>query len=442
MGERDVGADLVEQRWPAVAASTIVAVLLIAPRTAAGLAFVLAALPFAWVGWRGLVPTSAASGLLAKAAMLFCGYMAFSIVLSVDRTEAIGKTLLFAGLAVAIAVAAAGYRRASAPQLLGLGRAAVTGFAIALAFLCIEETFDHVIKNNLYRAIPLLAPDAKHVSASEAGLVAAVYLTNRSIAFMVLALGPVLVIASMTLTGIWRTVALLGLPFVALHTAFASQHESSQLGLAAGAAILAAGLFRWRAAMWLVVAGWVAANALVVPAVQGLYATNLHVSSWLPFSAKARVILWNYTAEQVWRQPLLGVGLASTRRLDDRRAESAPTLPGHVFPQRTGPHAHNIYLQTWYELGLVGAVLLTALGLGLIAAIARLQEATRPYALATFAAAAAISASSWGLWQPWFMAMLAIAAILVVMADAITASSCDARTAAGPARSGGAAAPA
>lgn len=435
-----MGADLVEQRWPAIAVAATIAVLLIAPRAAAGLAFALAALPLAWSDPRSVVPKSPMAGLLPKAALLLGAYMAFSVVLSLDRLEAIGKTALFLGLAGAIALAVAGYDRAGQLRLQELGRAVVAAFAIALAFLLVEEASGHAIKNGLYKALPFLAPDAKHVRAVGDGLIGATYLTNRSIAMMVALLGPVLLMAHYVLHGAWRTAALSGLPVLAVLTALASQHESSQLGLAAAAAILGLGFVRWRAALWLVAAGWVAANALVVPVAQGLYAMNLHQASWLPYSAKARVILWNYTAEQVARHPLLGVGLVSTRVLDARRMASAPTRPGHVFPQRTGPHAHNIYLQTWYELGLVGALLLTALGLAVIGTIARLNEASRPYALATFAGVATIAAFSWGMWQPWFMALFAATAILVVIADAIVASRGDARAPAGPARGGGAAA--
>ena len=417
-----MGADLVEQRWPAIAIAAMVAILVIAPRAAAGLVFGLALLPLVWTDRRTLLPRAALEDLLPKAALLFGAYLLFSIALSLDRVEAIGKTALFLGLAGGVAVAAAGFSRADGPQLQDLGRAAVTAFAVALTFLLVEEASGHAIKNSLYRVLPFLAPDAKHVRSVGDGLVGATYLTNRSIAMMVAMLGPMMLMARHVLRGAWQAGALAGLPILALVTTLASQHESSQLGLAAAAAIVMLGIVKWRAALWLVAAGWVAANALVVPAVQGLYAMNLHHASWLPYSAKARVILWNYTAEQVSRRPLLGVGLVSTRLLDERRMASAPTLPGHVFPQRTGPHAHNVYLQTWYELGLAGAILLTALGLALIAAIARLNAATRPFALATFAGAATIAAFSWGMWQPWFMAMFAIAAILVVIADAIVAS--------------------
>lgn len=426
-----MGSDVIEQRGSTVAVAILVGVLLIAPRSAAGLVFALALVPLAWMQPRALLPLVSAAGALPKAALLFGGYMAISIVLSLDRIDALGKTVLFFGLAGAVAVAAAGFGRSDGSRLKDLGRAALTGFSLAIALLFLEEISGHAVKNGLYKVLPVLKPDAKHVSPVADGVVGAAYLTNRSIAMMTVMLGPMLLTAWHVLDGWARAAAMLGLPAIVLATALASQHESSQLGLIAAGAVLIVGLLRWRLAFWLVVVAWVAANALVVPAVKGLYAMNLHLAPSIPFSAKARVILWNYTAEQVPRHLLLGVGLSSTRVLDDRRSRNAPTLPGHVYPQRTGPHAHNIYLQTWYELGVVGVILFTTLGLALIAAMSRLADASRPYALATFTGTATIGAFSWGLWQPWFMAMFAVAALLVVLADAIARSGRRARRLAG-----------
>jgi O-antigen ligase len=85
-----------------------------------------------------------------------------------------------------------------------------------------------------------------------------------------------------------------------------------------------------------------------------------------------------------------------------------------VYPLRTGPHAHNVYLQTWYELGAIGAVLFMALGLGVLRSIAHVPTTLLPYALASFAAASIVGAFSWGMWQAWFMAGFGIAAVLTV----------------------------
>ena len=60
---------------------------------------------------------------------------------------------------------------------------------------------------------------------------------------------------------------------------------------------------------------------LVIPASFAAYLSGLHYASWLPPSARARVILWEYTAEQTLTNPFLGVGVGSnsdTRRTPER----------------------------------------------------------------------------------------------------------------------------
>jgi O-antigen ligase len=73
-------------------------------------------------------------------------------------------------------------------------------------------------------------------------------------------------------------------------------------------------------------------------------------------------------------------------------------------------HAHSVFLQTWFELGLVGATLLTLFGLALVQSIMALGAAVRPYALATFASTAVMAASSYGMWQYWYLAMFGLCA--------------------------------
>ena len=80
----------------------------------------------------------------------------------------------------------------------------------------------------------------------------------------------------------------------------------------------------------------------------------------------------------------------------------AVTVPVGFVP---AAHAHNIYLQTWYELGVCGAALLSIFGLGILLRIGQLPERTFAFGLATFASGAMLASSSSGLWQLWFLAM-------------------------------------
>jgi O-antigen ligase len=68
-----------------------------------------------------------------------------------------------------------------------------------------------------------------------------------------------------------------------------------------------------------------------------------------------------------------------------------------------------VYLQTWYELGLVGATLLLIAGVLCLRAISALPNAAYPFALATFAVCAAELATSWEIWQRWFFMLYILA---------------------------------
>jgi len=114
------------------------------------------------------------------------------------------------------------------------------------------------------------------------------------------------------------------------------------------------------------------------------------------------------------KAPLLGVGIESGKVRDARAQHQQP--PDHEYPRRTGTHSHNVYVQTWYELGGIGAVLLCALGLSILVAIRRLSDSRQSFALATFVTAAAMAAFSWGMWQPWFMASFGASAVLFMIA--------------------------
>ena len=83
---------------------------------------------------------------------------------------------------------------------------------------------------------------------------------------------------------------------------------------------------------------------------------------------------------------------------------------------KTGPHSHNEFLQTWYELGAVGAILMLATGGAVILSIGRLSPAIQPFMLAQFAAFFVMATFSWGMWQSWLMALPGLATLYAALA--------------------------
>jgi O-antigen ligase len=166
----------------------------------------------------------------------------------------------------------------------------------------------------------------------------------------------------------------------------------------------------------LILAGWLVASLLIVPIAATAYGAGLFKAGWIPETGRNRIILWAVTANEVRKAPYLGVGVGSTKELDEQAAPKAQKPADHTYPLRTGRHAHNVFMQTWYELGAAGALILSAIGVCAWLVLGRLEPNLQPYAFASFVCAAVIGAFSWGMWQTWFMAAYAIWALALALA--------------------------
>lgn len=123
------------------------------------------------------------------------------------------------------------------------------------------------------------------------------------------------------------------------------------------------------------------------------------------YSAAHRIEIWRLAGELVLEHPLLGIGMEGAR---------------HALTVREGLregalHPHNLFLQIWLELGLVGVVWLVGFLLYVHVRIGRMAIALRPFADATFAAALLVSCFAWGFWQSWWLSTLVVTAALFAL---------------------------
>ena len=131
------------------------------------------------------------------------------------------------------------------------------------------------------------------------------------------------------------------------------------------------------------------------------------------------MIIWEYTTERVLEHPWLGIGAASTPALREP-VELAEQPQGYVYPRNTGQHAHDLFLQTWYELGAVGAILIALAGAVVILRVSLLPPETQAFATAHFAVFMSIAAFAWGMWQTWLI--FAVGLSVVYLRAAISAA--------------------
>ena len=175
----------------------------------------------------------------------------------------------------------------------------------------------------------------------------------------------------------------------------------------------------WISRVWasrLLTTGWVLACVAVIPLALLAGRGHLDKVPWLHHSLQHRFIIWNYTAEETLKAPILGIGAYMTYVLGAERNKTAVKVPGEPYKKTLSRHAHNVYLQTWYELGAAGAALLMAVGIAVLGAIRRLTDRVQPFALATFATGATMISSSYGMWQTWYLALFALAAVALAVA--------------------------
>lgn len=190
-----------------------------------------------------------------------------------------------------------------------------------------------------------------------------------------------------------------------------SPHETSKVAIIGGVLTFLLSCLSARWTLRALGVAWVAACLLIVPASLLAHRMNLHNAPRLQASAQHRIIIWNYTAEQTLASPVIGVGADMTHILGPRLNLAAVNDPTERQQRMMSQHAHNLYLQTWYELGFVGAMLLLAIGVALLVRLARLDARSQPFAAAMFGSTALLVMFSYGMWQYWFMELFALAAV-------------------------------
>jgi O-antigen ligase len=355
--------------------------------------------------WRELLPYQTA----LAACLVFAAYVLLSSTWSADPLAGLGKAALLLGL---ILFTFAAVRAASALDNMTLSGAAIAfaaGALLGTLFIIVELLTHGIVTRTVVTWLPFLV-SRKHFDIS-GGVITQIHLAklDQNVNVAMFHLWPGL-LALMGLASTRRAIAIVGFFAVIAAVIALSKHDSSQVALIVSSLVVILG-WKWRTLVIRSLAVlWCAAFVLVIPANFAAYDNGLHFAEWLPKSARARIILWEYTSEQTLDHPLLGAGVDSTPRLtDQQKAMFGRERPeGFVYPRTMGHHAHSIFLQTWSELGAIGALLLAVAGAAVVLLIFFLPITAQPFAAGAFAAFAIVGAFAWGMWQSWFMCAVAL----------------------------------
>jgi hypothetical protein len=297
----------------------------------------------------------------------------------------------------------------------------LVGFCIGLLYLSIELISMQGIKRLLVHTSLMPDPSNKMYTFDDEGNVSIMnFELNRNIAVANLLLWPALLSTYHLFKPPLRRL-LMAVILVAIMTAtFLSVHETSKIALPMTLLVFVVAYLRPKLALLVTLAGFSAIICAVVPLSKYAHQTlQLENSPILQFSAKQRIQIWGSIASHVADAPIFGVGVRSTyamnsdQRATDKSVQSSPKMP---------THAHNVYLQTWFELGALGALLLMMSGLALLYFVSKLPTETLPFALAALSMGYFEIASSWDIWQRWFFATLAVSALYTVLASRLASA--------------------
>lgn len=208
---------------------------------------------------------------------------------------------------------------------------------------------------------------------------------------------------------------LVALGFFGVAVLAAGNHQSSQLALLCGALTYGLARLSLPNTVRLIAVTWCAATLAMPVLASTLIRTDTHNASWLFDFARARIIIWGETAKKIGQRPLLGHGVAATETIQ-KETPKPEWRPNEIYPRSTARHAHNAYLQIWFELGGAGGLLLCAFGLAVLDRVRRISPADQQLALAALAVVAGMIATSYGIWQLWLQASIAMAAVLSMAA--------------------------
>jgi O-antigen ligase len=383
-----------------------------------------------WLRWRAAdrATLAPANDALAVTLAALVAYAFASTLWAAHPGAGIGKVALLGAVAAASIATARLIAGADRETILCASEGLWLGLLVGVVYFLAEGLTGQAVKIWIINALKV-APELLQPARSyhwEGGKLVKIDVASftRSTTPISVMIWPALMAALGAIKTPWnRRIAAL-LFVLALAAVFFSPQESSKVAIVVGAA--AFGL-AWLSRAWAhrIVAGvWVLACLAVVPAVIWVHALDLDNAPWLNKSAQHRIIIWNFTAEEVLKAPVFGIGAYMTYVLGpEMTAEStAPPDPTDRWERKFSRHAHNAYLQTWFELGAVGALLLMWTGLTILGRISRLPSSVVPFGFAAFSTAAALLGSSFGIWQTWYIALFGLATILFAVGASAYAS--------------------
>ncbi|MDX2287203.1 MAG: O-antigen ligase family protein [Hyphomicrobiaceae bacterium] len=421
--------DVVFRQWLGGAAlCALLCIAVVSPRGASTvLAIILLASLAMALHRRELPPLPTAAHVGQWSALAFVAFAMSTALWSATPLASVMKPAYFAVALAALWLIHHIVPRLSARQLDFLAEACLLATAAGMAFVAFEILTAQAVTRHIMTLFPVLheSLERKHVTIVD-GFVRRLSDTNlnRRMALLVWLMWPVLLLASLDIVR-WRgRIVVATIAVCAAIILLRGSHQSSQLAILGGLLVFAAAHVDRAMTRRALAVLWIIATVFVVPIALLTFHARAHEASWLFRSAQHRVVIWGQAASEVLKSPLVGVGADATRKAMREVVAAEPSRRDELagFESGYADHAHNVYLQVWYELGAIGAALFLAMGLLALQSTKNLATRVQPYALALFATSALMIASSYSLWQTWFIAACGLGFAGLLLAVAVNRS--------------------
>ncbi len=302
-----------------------------------------------------------------------------------------------------------------------LAQGVLIGFLVGGAYTAIETISHEELSRIILTHFPFLDRGmSKHVTLRDGVAIrmSGAHMTRVSFEFA-LFLCPALLAALATTRGSARVLSLAAIAAFGLIVLSSSRSQTAQLAVLLIFVTLPVAYYFRDFTRQVLAAVFVLVLVLIVPIALALFASGLHKSPDLFTSARARIIIWDYTAKRVLENPVLGVGTYSTRFIHAAHIKNEPTWAKDLLVRpETRDHPHCVYLQVWYELGLIGAFLFGWMGLAILRGIKSSATQVQPFLLTHFAMTAVLIGPTYGMWQSWFQFSIAAAAVALAVCAA------------------------
>ena len=355
------------------------------------------------------------------------GYLFINAIWAPDPAASVLKAATVLGLAIAAFLIAGSYASRAPEDARVLAKCALAGLLMGAAFLLIEIIFDDAIMRFINNHIVKLM-HAGHKNAKVVGgevTQVSAFVLNRNATSMMLLLIPGVLFTAALSSKAAQNRALAAVIFLIGLSILLSQSGTSSMALFLSAFVFAISMLSLQTARFLLLTGWVLATMLAVPLAKLPYDMGWQHWTWLPpESVAARFYIWKYSADKTSTHLLTGIGIRGTRDLH-LVIPLDPNDPnmGYALKGRAARHPHNVFIQTWLELGAVGAVLLLSIGLAGLWSLRNWPSLFQASGYALFAACCAIGLSGFDMFQTWLIGATALAWSSMVLAKRLTHAS-------------------